>query len=230
MNEQEKCGITFKSTTRHEQSDARLLRAKRHFKRLLKLADYERQLIAYEIHDGLAQQLAGAIMEFEAFDHDRASCPEDAGRAYTAAMRLLRQGLCEARRLIAASRPPMLDESGVVGRHCQPSPRLRAWTEDQVPQRRQIRPTGPRPGKYPLSHRPGSLDERLPAQSEQADSDQPSAERKRSRAPGSTGLGNRPRSEGGPQRPTRAGGHPAAGATTWAASAASRANRAKAPA
>ena len=37
----------------------------RTLKHLLQSSDHERQLIAYEIHDGLAQQLAGAIMQFQ---------------------------------------------------------------------------------------------------------------------------------------------------------------------
>ena len=44
-------------------------REHRTLKHLLESSDHERQLIAYEIHDGLAQQLAGAIMQFQTFDH-----------------------------------------------------------------------------------------------------------------------------------------------------------------
>jgi signal transduction histidine kinase len=77
-------------------------------------SDHERQLIAYEIHDGLAQQLAAAIMQLQAFEHLKDQKPKEAAKAFDAAMTMLRQGHFEARRLIAGVRPPVLDEAGVV--------------------------------------------------------------------------------------------------------------------
>jgi PAS domain S-box-containing protein len=86
-------------------------RALRH---LLQSSDHERQLIAYEIHDGLAQQLAGAILHFDAFSQQKDAHPEAAAKAYEAALKMLRQGHSESRRLISGVRPPILDEFGVV--------------------------------------------------------------------------------------------------------------------
>jgi signal transduction histidine kinase len=99
---------------RVEERTAKLTQAHRTLKHLLQSSDRERQLIAYEIHDGLAQQLAGAIMQFEVFHHLRQSKPADASAAYETGMTLLRQGHFETRRLIAGVRPPILDESGVA--------------------------------------------------------------------------------------------------------------------
>ena len=81
---------------------------------LLQSSDHERQLIAYEIHDELAQQLAGAIMQFETSAHLKDGNPEAAAKAYDAGMTMLRQGHFEARRLINGVRPPILDEEGVI--------------------------------------------------------------------------------------------------------------------
>lgn len=81
---------------------------------LLQSSDHERQLIAYDIHDGLAQQLAGAIMYFDAFRHLDGAGSNEAAKAFDTAMTMLRQGHFEARRLISGVRPPILDESGVV--------------------------------------------------------------------------------------------------------------------
>ena len=86
----------------------------RNLKHLLRASDHERQLIAYEIHDGLAQELAGAIMQFDAFDHLKETKPKQAADAYHAAMTMLRQGHFETRRLIAGVRPPILDEAGIA--------------------------------------------------------------------------------------------------------------------
>ena len=81
---------------------------------LLQSSDHERQLIAYDIHDGLAQPLAGAIMQFQAYAHLKDTNPIEAAQAYDAGMALLHQGHFESRRLIGGVRPPILDESGVV--------------------------------------------------------------------------------------------------------------------
>ena len=52
-----------------ERKKAREALEKEHrtLKHLLQSSDHERQMIAYEIHDGLAQQLAGAIMQFQTY-------------------------------------------------------------------------------------------------------------------------------------------------------------------
>jgi len=68
---------------------------------LLDLQDRDRQLISCELHDGLVQQLAGAIMRFEAGHLD-------------AGLELLRACMKEARWLINGLRPPILDECGLV--------------------------------------------------------------------------------------------------------------------
>ena len=81
---------------------------------LLRASDQERQAIAYEIHDELAQQLSGALMQFQAFEALKDTNPTLAINAYNTGINLLNQGYCEARRLIAGVRPPILDESGIV--------------------------------------------------------------------------------------------------------------------
>jgi PAS domain S-box-containing protein len=96
------------------QSRDKLQKEQRTLKHLLQSSDHERQLIAYEIHDGLAQQLAGAIMQFQTFDHLKEAKPKEAAKAYDAGMTMLQQGHFEARRLISGVRPPILDEEGVV--------------------------------------------------------------------------------------------------------------------
>ncbi len=99
---------------RVKERTAELLKEHRNLKHLLHASDHERQLIAYEIHDGLAQQVAAALMQLQAFDHLKDKNANDAANAFEAAMTMLQQGHFEARRLIAGVRPPILDESGVV--------------------------------------------------------------------------------------------------------------------
>jgi PAS domain S-box-containing protein len=104
----------FRNVTERRQAQAAQERERRTLERMLRASDHERQLIAYDIHDGLAQQLAAAIMQFEVFDYLKETQPKQAADAYHAAMTMLRQGHSEARRLIGGVRPPILDESGVM--------------------------------------------------------------------------------------------------------------------
>jgi PAS domain S-box-containing protein len=46
-----------------------LRQERRTLEHMLRASDHERQLIAYDIHDCLAQQLAGAIMQFQVYSH-----------------------------------------------------------------------------------------------------------------------------------------------------------------
>jgi signal transduction histidine kinase len=81
---------------------------------LLRSSDHERRLIAYEIHDDLAQELAGAIIYFECYDYLIKQNPSEAAKAYATGLTLVREAHAEARRLISGVRPPILDEEGVV--------------------------------------------------------------------------------------------------------------------
>jgi PAS domain S-box-containing protein len=96
------------------QVQAALEREHRTRKHLLQSSDHERQLIAYEIHDGLAQYLAGSTMQFDVYSHLKETKPKDAAKAFDAGMTMLRQSLADARRLISGVRPPILDEEGIV--------------------------------------------------------------------------------------------------------------------
>ena len=104
----------IRDITERKRAEETLQKEHRTLKHLLQSSDHERQLIAYEIHDGLAQQLAGAIMQFQTYAHLKDKKPKLAAKAYDAGMTMLQQGHFEARRLIAGVRPPILDESGVV--------------------------------------------------------------------------------------------------------------------
>ena len=108
------------------QAQAALAREQQTLKHLLQSSDHERQLIAYEIHDGLAQYLAGAIMQFEVYNHLKEKKPKEAAHAYDAAMTMLRQGHADARRLISGVRPPILDEEGIAAASDPPGERLPA--------------------------------------------------------------------------------------------------------
>jgi signal transduction histidine kinase len=94
-----------------KQSERDLQRERCMLRRLIDIQEKERQLVSYEIHDGLAQYIAGAIMHLEAHLHDlEGREPRDLMEG----MRLLRAAAEESRRLIGGLRPPSLDELGIV--------------------------------------------------------------------------------------------------------------------
>jgi len=110
-----KCVVGFfRDVTHRMQTEEALRKEQRALRRLLESHERERKLVAYEIHDGLAQQLAAASMQLQAFQLSREQDPEEAAKALDAGMALLAQGLAETRRLISGLRPPILDDQGVV--------------------------------------------------------------------------------------------------------------------
>lgn len=80
-------------------------------RRLIEVQERERQLVSYEIHDGLAQYLAGASMQLEALLHQEG---DRASPLLTTALRLVQAAAEESRRLISGLRPPALDELGII--------------------------------------------------------------------------------------------------------------------
>ncbi len=80
-------------------------------RRLLAIQERERQLVSYEIHDGLSQYLAGALMHLQAY---RYATPDATAIELEEGIRLLQAAAEESRRLIGGLRPPALDELGIV--------------------------------------------------------------------------------------------------------------------
>ncbi len=98
--------LPLKETEQSLEQERNLLR------RLLEIQERERQLVSYEIHDGLAQYLAGAIMHLQAWEVALGDHPGMA--ELHKGVRLLQAAADEARRLISGLRPPDLDELGIV--------------------------------------------------------------------------------------------------------------------
>lgn len=104
----------FRDITERKQAQEALERQRRTLFHVLQASDHERQVIAYDIHDGLAQQLAAAIMQFQTYDGLARHDPAHAKTAYDAGVQMMRRAHAEARRLISGVRPPILDESGIA--------------------------------------------------------------------------------------------------------------------
>ena len=146
-----------------KRGDAALRREQEFLRRLLDLQERDRQLVAYEIHDGMVQEMTGALMHLEAFK--RADDQRLREQEFERGSRLLREAVDEARRLISGLRPPVIDDLGVVAR-CRvsdqrgPSP----FAEYRVCPSHDVRSARAAARKCHFSHRAGSTLERPQAQ------------------------------------------------------------------
>jgi signal transduction histidine kinase len=101
--------------TQRQQAEAAIRRQREVLKQLLDVYEQHRQLIAYEIHDGVTQMLTGAMMTLEATVLSlQPECAQTTRDGFNRVADLLRKALAESRRLMSGLRPPVLDESGLV--------------------------------------------------------------------------------------------------------------------
>jgi len=125
-------GRVRQRTAKVRKANLRLRRERAFLRRTLDQQERHRQLVAYEIHDGLAQYITGALMHLQTFagmwsseaegrnsdasiDAKKAvRVPHSALQNLETGLALLRKSLDEARRLISGLRPPILDEKGLV--------------------------------------------------------------------------------------------------------------------
>jgi signal transduction histidine kinase len=95
----------------------------------------ERQRLAGELHDTLAQGLIGIITQLEAADRAR-QLSQDSGRHLDQARELARSNLTAARRSVRALRPEQLERSGLVDALEELA---RSWTaSSRVPVRTEV--------------------------------------------------------------------------------------------
>ncbi|MBX9790901.1 MAG: GAF domain-containing sensor histidine kinase [Pirellulales bacterium] len=97
---------------RRKQAEEALRAEQQFLLHLFRAQEYERKLTAYELHDGIAQYAASAIMHLESYLHALGQEPPPAQLATT--NDLLHKTLDESRRMINGLRPPILDEGGLV--------------------------------------------------------------------------------------------------------------------
>jgi PAS domain S-box-containing protein len=81
---------------------------------MIDLQERERRYLSYEIHDGFAQQITGALFHLEAFMRLRESDAALAEKNLSQSAEMLRRSIDETRRLISGLRPPILDEAGIL--------------------------------------------------------------------------------------------------------------------
>lgn len=91
-----------------------LLRDRALLQHSLELHERDRQLLAFEIHDGIVQDMAGAAMLFDTAGRNATFTTPAAEQQFARALRTLRESVAEARRLIRGLIPVVLDQAGFV--------------------------------------------------------------------------------------------------------------------
>ena len=99
--------------TERKQAEENIRKEQERLRRMLRASDRDRQLITYEIHDGISQRLVGALMHLQAFQSAADWKSEAAKHQFNAGLNALREASSEARRLMNRTRTPILDKYGL---------------------------------------------------------------------------------------------------------------------
>lgn len=94
--------------------EAALLTEQVSLQQMLLAHDTDRKLIAYEIHDGPVQYVTAALMHLESAMSAHGGSQGTLAKAMATPLRLLRETIQEARRMINGLQPMILGESGVA--------------------------------------------------------------------------------------------------------------------
>lgn len=89
-------------------------RHQRFMRRLFDRQDELRKSLAFAIHEGLAQQLTGALLHFEGFLQLQEQPVHDVKDCFRIGLQLLRESICESRRLAGRLHPLILDSLGIT--------------------------------------------------------------------------------------------------------------------
>jgi signal transduction histidine kinase len=100
--------------TAQKEAEQAVERERESLRQMLDLLERDRELVAFEIHDGFSQQLTGALLNLEAAQQAQGRSPEQAEKSFGVGLWLLRESIAESRRLVRGLRPPVLDEFGIV--------------------------------------------------------------------------------------------------------------------
>lgn len=106
------CGISTEISER-KRSEERLQSEQAFLKQLIRAHEHDRQLMAYEIHDGLVQYMSASLMHLDCVATDT-QLSEKARNSLELARHLVRRSVGEGRRVMSGLRPPILDEEGIV--------------------------------------------------------------------------------------------------------------------
>jgi PAS domain S-box-containing protein len=99
--------------TERKEAEEKLEAERRALQRMLLASDHDREMVTYEIHDGVAQRLLGALMQFEAYKQIATYESEKLRTTFEAGLQALREASAEARSLMNRTRTPVLAKFGI---------------------------------------------------------------------------------------------------------------------
>lgn len=100
--------------TERRQAEEAVRKEQEHLRYLLDALEKDREAIALDLHDRIAQQLAGALMMLEWSAGLVEAWREGAREAFESGLRIVRESIEDSRRLVSGLRPPVLDQFGVL--------------------------------------------------------------------------------------------------------------------
>jgi PAS domain S-box-containing protein len=103
-----------RDVTERKRAEDRVKAEQRALRRMVLASDHERRLITYELHDGVAQQLLGAMLLFQSQVPRKGRKSQASGGGYRDGIRALHQASSELRRVMNWLRTPVLEKFGVV--------------------------------------------------------------------------------------------------------------------
>jgi two-component system, NarL family, sensor histidine kinase DegS len=92
----------------------RLPNKERRLHRTLELYKQERRLIVYDLHDGLAQYLAGALIHFQAFKTCPKADSQTSSTSWDNGLNFLKRSITELRCLMRGLQPGVVEEFGIM--------------------------------------------------------------------------------------------------------------------
>ena len=100
---------------REHRCEAEALQTQNHLlTHLLDVEERKQKLMAYDIHDGLAQKLTGALHRFEKFRELQPSDASEPLKLFDVGVNLLRQAVQETRRLVSGLESPLLEKFSIA--------------------------------------------------------------------------------------------------------------------
>jgi len=103
----------LRDDTERKKAEQALAAKQKFLHHLIATLDRDRQLTAFDLHDGVVQLMTGAMLRLEAYRGKQPN--ETVGEDVTIATQLVRESIDEARQLIGGLSPPVIDDQGVVG-------------------------------------------------------------------------------------------------------------------
>lgn len=104
----------YRDITERKQAEEKVKAEQRALRHMLLASDRERHLITYELHDGVAQQILGALMLLESQEPPQGRKSKRTEDAYREGIAALRQASAEIRRVMNWLRTPVLDKFGLA--------------------------------------------------------------------------------------------------------------------